>query len=125
MDQPTYVSTADVARAFGVSHKTVVAWIKAGKLAAIQPSGENGAYRIPAAEVARLHGSTPLAETGHAYPVLLHLCLALALVTLLAAALPGQTLAVVAGAALAGLGAGVLWLTVQVCSVVRALDDHP
>ncbi len=58
MDQPPaeYVGTADVAETFGVSVKTVVMWIKAGKLRAIQPSGENGKYRIPASEVTRLQG---------------------------------------------------------------------
>lgn len=59
MDSETtqYVGTADVAREFGVSVKTVVLWITSGKLRAIQPAGENGRYRIPASELDRLRGA--------------------------------------------------------------------
>lgn len=67
----------------------------------------------------------PVREAGHAYPVLLHLCLAFAVVTLLAAALPGQALAFVAGGALAVVLSGTATLAVQVVRTLRALDDHP
>lgn len=56
--EPTrYVGTQEVARAFGVSVKTVVMWINNGKLKAIQPAGENGRYRIPASEISRIRGA--------------------------------------------------------------------
>lgn len=52
-----YVGTTDVADHFGVSVKTVISWIKGGKLQAVQPAGENGVYRIPRAEFDRLRGA--------------------------------------------------------------------
>lgn len=45
-DRPHY-SVSEVAREFGVVPETVRAWIASRLLLAIQPSGPNGAYRIP------------------------------------------------------------------------------
>jgi len=120
---PAILTTEEAAAAIRVHPETLRRWVREGKVAAIElPSGT---LRFKAAVIEQmLSGDEPVREAGHT-DALLMLFLALAVVVFLAAALPGQALAVVAGAALAGLGAGVLWLTVQVCSVVRALDDHP
>lgn len=67
----------------------------------------------------------PVREAGHAYPVLIHLCLALAVVALLAAALPAQALAFVTGGALAVVVSGTATLAVGVVRTLRSLDDHP
>ncbi len=77
-----YVGTADVAQTFGVSVKTVVMWINQGKIKAIQPSGENGKYRIPASEVTRL--MAPVADAGHAAPRFLARVALLLVLTVLA-----------------------------------------
>lgn len=49
-----YLEVADIAAHFQVSRKTVVDWIRSGKVRAIQPGGKYGAYRIPVEEFERL-----------------------------------------------------------------------
>jgi excisionase family DNA binding protein len=58
MDQGAtqYLEVSDLAEHFQVSRKTVIGWIRSGKLRAIQPGGRHGAYRIPATELERLKG---------------------------------------------------------------------
>ena len=56
MDQTStqYLEVSDFATAFQVSRKTVITWIRKGKVRAVQPGGHGGAYRIPVAEFDRL-----------------------------------------------------------------------
>lgn len=59
MDQEStrYLSVGEFARTFDMSAKTVSMWIRQGKVAAVQPGGPGGKYRIPATEVDRIRGA--------------------------------------------------------------------
>ncbi len=120
-----YGDTRHVAETFGVSVKTVVMWIGAGKLRAIQPSGENGKYRIPATEIARLKGE-PIAEAGYAQPTALGAAVLFLSALLLAwTTAPGVGLAFVAALGLGRLlflvGRGVV--DAERAAVVRGRRD--
>jgi excisionase family DNA binding protein len=49
-----FLSVAEAAMQLGVNAATVRRWIRSGRVAAIQPGGEQGVIRIPAAELDRL-----------------------------------------------------------------------
>ena len=70
---PLFYTVAEVAVIFSVTAQAVRDWIRKGQLIAIQPSGENGVYRIPAPAVdamRRRRGELPriLAREGSPTP---------------------------------------------------------
>lgn len=121
-DPTQYVGTADVARAFGVSVKTVVMWINTGRLTAIQPAGENGRYRIPSTEIARLKGQ-PLADAGSARAVLLAVAALLGVLLAVGPGLVGAARLGLALAAAALVGVPLVITGAFVVDVVRDAAD--
>jgi excisionase family DNA binding protein len=51
---PSFVSVSVAAVQLHVSAATIRRWIRSGSLAAVQPGGEQGAFRIPSHELERL-----------------------------------------------------------------------
>ena len=51
-----WLSVSETAARLGVAAPTVRRWIKSGHLAAVQPGGEQGVFRVPLTELDRLAG---------------------------------------------------------------------
>ena len=123
------IGSTEAASVLAVHVATIARWAADGTIpVAARLTGKTNPllfHRTDVQALAERRQTAVQAEAGHAYPVLVHLCLALAVVTLLAAALPAQALAFVTGGALAVVVSGTATLAVGVVRTLRALDDHP
>jgi excisionase family DNA binding protein len=61
---PEILSTAQAAKVLGVSHRTVLHWIAAGRIAALKTGPGTAGYVIARAEIERLQADAAVARTG-------------------------------------------------------------
>lgn len=65
------ISISEAAKTLGLSRQLVHAWIKKGKLEAVQTQGNRGAWHVSKAAVEKLVGSEELARSHRQRSVLL------------------------------------------------------
>lgn len=120
--QSPWLTLAEAVDELHAHESTVRRWADRGAIRTVRTPG--GQRRFAREDVERIATEGYTADAGRT-DALLALCLALAVLVFVAAALPGQALAFVAGGALTVVLSGTATLAVAVVRTLRSLDDHP